>query len=89
MEKFVGALRSYERRYVTPTCWQTEGVYKSLLVNNLVSKHFSTADCLDDKGMIQKQPAENKSPLALLCRIQSAGNFAKTILKQVQGIKSC
>ena len=121
LENFFGALRSYGRRYVTPTCWQSEGVYKSLLVNNLVSKHSSGANCLDDKGKsinlltvlskaenlntensgnrshefdepehaIQKQAAENKSSFALLCRIQSAGNFAKTVLKQVQGVKSC
>ena len=64
IENFFGCIRSYGLRYNTPTCFQTEGLLKALIVSNLTSKHFIGANCLDDKA----------TPLASLGTFTAATN---------------
>ena len=65
IENFFGNMRSYGLRYNTPTCFQTEGLLKALMVSNLTSKHSIGANCLDDEA----------TPLASLGTFAAAANF--------------
>ena len=50
IENFFRNIRSYGLRYNTPTCFQTEGLLKPLMVSNLTSKHSIGANCLEDEA---------------------------------------
>ena len=49
IENFFGNIRSYGLRYNTPTCYQTEGLLKALMISNLTPKHSIGANCLDNE----------------------------------------
>ncbi|XP_039310495.1 uncharacterized protein LOC120358881 [Solenopsis invicta] len=50
LENFFGAIRSHGQRYVSPTAWQFDGLYKTLLLNNVSSLHSVGANCEKDDG---------------------------------------
>ena len=64
IENFFENMRSYGLRYNTPTCFQTEGLLKALMISNLTSKHSIGANCLDDEA----------TPLASLDTFTAATN---------------
>ncbi|KAJ8911121.1 hypothetical protein NQ315_003296 [Exocentrus adspersus] len=49
LENFFGQIRQRGHPFVNPTCSAFGLFYKSLLVNNLVSKHSLGSNCEDDK----------------------------------------
>ncbi|XP_033226480.1 uncharacterized protein LOC117178988 [Belonocnema kinseyi] len=50
-ENFFESMRSHGQRYTTPTSMQAEGLFKSLMVNNLASSYSNRSNCRDDNGM--------------------------------------
>lgn len=50
VENFFGNLRSNGCRNVTPTCFQTEGSFKALLISNLTSIHSIGSNCTNDEA---------------------------------------
>lgn len=52
IENFFGCIRSHGIRNIKPTCYQTEGSFKALLVSNLTSTHSIGANCKDDEGTL-------------------------------------
>ena len=48
IENFFGCLRSYSHRFVNLTCLQVNGLFKTLLLNNLTSPHSVGASCKSD-----------------------------------------
>ena len=48
LENFFGAIRSHGQRFVSPTAWQFDGLYKTLLLNNVSSLHSVGANCEKD-----------------------------------------
>lgn len=50
LENFFGAIRAHGQRFVSPTCWQFDGLFKTLLVNNASSVHSIGANCEQDDG---------------------------------------
>lgn len=52
LENFFGKIRQKGRRNVNPTCTSFAQIYKSCLINILVTKHSMGANCEDDGGHI-------------------------------------
>lgn len=52
LENFFGKIRQRGQRFINPTCSAFGQFYKSLLVNNLVSKHSVGSNCEDDNSNI-------------------------------------
>ena len=48
IENFFGCLRTYSHRFVNLTCLQVDGLFKTLLLNNLTSPHSVGANCKND-----------------------------------------
>lgn len=52
LENFFGRIRQRGQRFVNPTCASFTPIYKSCLINGLVSKHSLGANCESDNGDI-------------------------------------
>jgi len=52
LENFFGRIRQKGHRNVNPSCSYFGPIYKSCLLNDLVSKHSLGANCEDDGGKI-------------------------------------
>lgn len=48
LENFFGMIRSHNRRNTNPTCSNFESSFKTLLINNLTSKHSVGNNCEED-----------------------------------------
>lgn len=50
LENFFCSIRAHGHRFVSPTCWQFDGLCRTLLVNNVSSVHSIGANCATDDG---------------------------------------
>lgn len=50
LENFFGCMRSHSSCFVKLNCYQADGVFKTLLINNLISYHAVGSNCLPDYG---------------------------------------
>lgn len=50
LENFFGCMRSHSCRFVKLNCYQTDGVFKTFSINNLVSSYAVGSNCLPDYG---------------------------------------
>lgn len=50
LEIFFGCMRNHSGRFVKLNCYQADGVFKTLLINNLISYHSVGSNCLPDYG---------------------------------------